>query len=97
MNSFSTVRAAALIAGLAVVFAVVFAPTAQAAVAGMPPALAREQEHHQRRMDDLFRRLDRNGDGRLDRQEAGGNRYLQRHFDRLDRDGKGYLVPADLR
>ena len=97
MNSFSTVRAAALIAGLAGILAMAFAPAAQAAGAGMPPELAREQEHHQRRMDDLFRRLDRNGDGRLDRQEAGGNRYLQRHFDRLDRDGRGYLVPADLR
>ncbi len=97
MNSISTVRAAALMAGLTVVFAVVLAPAAQAAVAGMPPELALEQEHHQRRMDDLFRRLDRNGNGRLDRQEAGGNRYLQRHFDRLDREGKGYLVPADLR
>jgi Ca2+-binding EF-hand superfamily protein len=93
MNSFTRAIAGALMAGLAVV---VF-PAPSPAVEGLPAALANEQEHYQRRMERLLRQLDSNGDGRLDRQEASRNRYLQRHFDRLDQDGKGYLVPADLR
>lgn len=48
------------------------------------------------RLEKLFRRLDLNGDGRLDRQEVRSNPYLQRHFERLDRGGKGYLLPEDL-
>jgi hypothetical protein len=83
--------AAALIAGLTVLSAAV------PALALPPEPQAREQEHHQLRMERLLQRLDRNGDGRVDRQEASVNRYLERHFDRLDDDGKGYLVPADLR
>ncbi len=65
--------------------------------AGLPAVRANELELYQQRMGQLFQQLDRNGDGRLDRQEAQRNPYLQRHFDRLDRGGKGYLVPADLR
>lgn len=48
------------------------------------------------RLEKLFRRLDLDGDGRLDRQEAHANPYLRRHFERLDRGGKGYLLPEDL-
>jgi len=58
---------------------------------------ADELQQFQQRMGQLFRQLDRNGDGRLDRDEVRANAYLQRHFDRLDRGGKGYLVPGDLR
>ncbi len=72
------------------------------ALTAMAPAItpavrANELELYQQRMGQLFQQLDRNGDGRLDRQEAQHNPYLRRHFDRLDRGGKGYLVPADLR
>jgi len=70
---------------------------AMAPVAGLPVVRANELELYQQRMGQLFQQLDRNGDGRLDRQEAQHNPYLRRHFDRLDRGGKGYLVPADLR
>ncbi|MEX1317077.1 MAG: hypothetical protein AB1Z22_08130 [Synechococcaceae cyanobacterium] len=76
--------------------------------AGMPnPATASARQaragdadalqEHQQRLEQMFRQLDRNGDGRVDRDEARANPYLQRHFDRLDRGGKGFLVPADLR
>ena len=58
---------------------------------------ADELEVYQQRLWQLFRQLDRNGDGRLERDEVRANAYLQRHFERLDRGGKGYLVPGDLR
>jgi hypothetical protein len=62
-----------------------------------PAQAADELEQYQQRLQQLFRQLDRNGDGTLDPEEVRANAYLRRHFDRLDRGGKDYLVPADLR
>jgi hypothetical protein len=64
--------------------------------AGLPARAGDELQLYQRRLEELFWRLDRNADGRLDRDEVRANAYLRRHFDRLDRSGKGFLVPADL-
>jgi len=54
-------------------------------------------DQYQQRLGQLFRQLDRNADGRLERDEVRANAYLWRHFDRLDRGSKGYLTPRDLR
>ena len=87
-------------------FSAACSPSLAALVAGLlllplaaPPPLRAgdEVERYQQRLQQLFRQLDRNGDGRLEREEARANPYLLRHFDRLDRGGKGFLVPADLR
>lgn len=82
-----------------VVIALVTALVLALAAGPLLPAQAGgdELQQFQQRMAQLFRQLDRNGDGRLDRDEARANAYLQRHFDRLDRGSKGYLVPGDLR
>lgn len=67
------------------------------AVAHVGPVHADDEVlRFRQRLDKLFRKLDLNGDGRLDRQEARANAYLQRHFERLDRGDKGYLLPEDL-
>ena len=63
---------------------------------GLPVRADAELERFQQRLGQLFRQLDRDGDGRLDRLEVRANAYLQRHFERLDRGGKGYLLPGDL-
>ncbi|MFM7085471.1 MAG: hypothetical protein ACKOXO_00510 [Cyanobium sp.] len=69
-----------------------------AVAAPAPPARAGdERQHYQEQLQQLFLRLDRDADGRLDRQEARVNAYLKRHFQRLDQGGKGYLLPSDLR
>ena len=65
--------------------------------ASLPSQAADEVQQYQQRLGQLFLQLDRNADGRLERDEVRNNAYLQRHFDRLDRGGKGYLVPSDLR
>ncbi len=68
-----------------------------AATTGAGPARADDEViRFYLRLEKLFRRLDLNRDGRLDRQEVRTNPYLQRHFERLDRGGKGYLLPEDL-
>lgn len=55
-----------------------------------------EQQAYQQRLQQLFIRLDRNGDRRLQRQEVQGQPYLERHFERLDQQRRGFLVPGDL-
>lgn len=53
-------------------------------------------ERYQNRLENLFRQLDSNGDGRLNPAEVRGRPFLETNFQRLDKGGKGYLVPADL-
>jgi hypothetical protein len=66
------------------------------ATGAAPARAADEVLRYRLRLEKLFRQLDLNGDGRLDRLEVRANAYLQRHFERLDRGGKGYLLPEDL-
>ncbi len=71
------------------------------AASGPLPLAARGQSTeelrlYQGRLQQLYRRLDRNGDGRLDRGEVEGHPYLQRHFQRLGGQSRGYLDPGEL-
>jgi Ca2+-binding EF-hand superfamily protein len=68
-----------------------------AAAPGQPVRAGDELQRYQEQLQQLFRRLDSDGDGRLTLEEARANAYLRRHFERLDRGGKGYLLPSDLR
>ena len=90
----SITRGSARVLGPLLVALWVTLPLVGGAQAGSMPD---ELELYQQRLQELFRQLDRDGDGRLDRDEARANAYLKRHFERLDRGDKGYLVPADLR
>ena len=66
----------------------------------MPAAQAQsraELQGYQQRLEQLFERLDQNGDQRLQRSEVEGQPYLQKHFSRLDQQQRGYLRPEDLR
>ncbi|QPN60496.1 hypothetical protein H8F24_03390 [Synechococcus sp. CBW1002] len=93
-------RLAALMVGTAVALAAAVAPSPLL----LPgPAQAREVAQQQRdletyrqRLQELFRRLDRNGDQRLERSEVRGHAYIEKHFERLDRSGRGHLTPADF-
>ena len=64
------------------------------AARGQTPA---ELRGYQQRVEQLFERLDQNGDQRLQRHEVDGHPYLQKHFSRLDAHQRGYLRPEDLR
>lgn len=77
-----------------------WAAQAVAVIAGFGIAHAQTQpelRNYQQRLQQLFLRLDQNGDQRLERGEVEGQPYLQRHFERLDQQKRGYLTPADLR
>ena len=51
---------------------------------------------YEKRMKSWFRRIDRNGDGRITPAEARGHLFLEMNFERLDAAGRGYLRPLDL-
>jgi Ca2+-binding EF-hand superfamily protein len=64
---------------------------------GLQAQTPQELKAYERRLQQLFEQLDRDGNRRLERQEVQGQPYLQRHFDRLDQNRRGYLTPADLK
>jgi len=54
-----------------------------------PPLFAQERsQRNGRRIVERFKQLDRNGDGKVTREEARGAPW----FDRLDRDGDGVIT-----
>jgi len=63
---------------------------------GQSPDIApRRPSDSDQRLNLILRQIDRNGDGKIGRDEAGPQ--LRRWFDRLDRDGDGTLGAAELR
>ena len=50
---------------------------------GLQAQTPQELKAYERRLQQLFEQLDRDGNRRLERQEVQGQPYLQRHFDRL--------------
>ena len=64
---------------------------------GLQAQTPQELKAYERRLQQLFEQLDRDGNRRLERQEVQGQPYLQRHFDRLDQNRRGYLTPAALK
>ena len=64
---------------------------------GLQAQTPQEIKAYERRLQQLFEQLDRDGNRRLERQEVQGQPYLERHFERLDQQRRGYLAPADLK
>ncbi|MCT0212944.1 MULTISPECIES: EF-hand domain-containing protein [unclassified Synechococcus] len=63
------------------------------------PAQAQDSrllERYEKRLENWFHRIDRNGDGRLSPFESKGYPFLEMNFERLDSTGRGYLLPQDL-
>lgn len=60
-----------------------------------PDSAPRRASGGERSVDLIFRKMDRNGDGKIAPEEAGPQ--LRRWFDRLDKDGDGTLGAPELR
>ncbi len=60
-----------------------------------PDSFSRRSGGNDQGFDGLLRRVDRNGDGKIGRDEAGPE--LRRWFDRLDRDADGKLDMSELK
>jgi hypothetical protein len=60
-----------------------------------PANIPRQPGSGDQSVDSLLKQIDRNGDGKLGRDEAGPQ--LKRWFDRLDQDGDGTLDRQELR
>ena len=56
----------------------------------------RQLDRYEKRLEDWFHRVDRNGDGRISPNESKGYPFLEMNFERLDSPGRGYLLPQDL-
>lgn len=61
------------------------------------PLLAQEGGGDRGRIEQMFQRLDRNGDGRLTREELAGRRAMASVLDEADADGDGALTLAEVR
>jgi len=63
------------------------------------PALAQDSSllnSYEKRLEGWFRRIDRNGDGRISPGESKGHPFLEMNFERLDAPRRGFLLPQDL-
>jgi hypothetical protein len=66
---------------------------------GAGPGVAQDSSlllRYEKRLHGWFRRIDRNGDGRISPAEAKGHPFLEMNFARLDSSGRGFLLPHDL-
>jgi Ca2+-binding EF-hand superfamily protein len=66
---------------------------------GAGPGVAQDSSlllRYEKRLGGWFRRIDRNGDGRISPAEAKGHPFLELNFARLDSAGRGFLLPQDL-
>jgi len=72
------------------------AQTAPAAPAAKEAHAAKRQAHKEKRFDAYFKKLDKDGDGAISREEAAADKRLAKNFDGIDANHDGKIQKSEL-